>query len=107
LVKFAEEPMAVAFPDIETDYRNALKKYGISPNIRYSTSDVFAAYCMVEADLGVSLSNRLEVSDFSGDVALLKTEPPIDLEIGIMQNASKNTTVAVKRFLSFILEEDN
>lgn len=107
LFKFAEEPMAVAFPDIETDYRNALEKYGISPNICYSTSDVYAAYCMVEADLGVSLSNKLEVSNFSGDVALLKTEPPINLEIGIMQNSSNNMTVAAKRFLSFILEENN
>jgi len=96
--------MAVAFPDIETDYRNALEKYGVSPNIRYTTSDVFAAYCMVEADLGVSLSNRLEVSDFGGNVTLLKTEPPINLEIGILQNASKDMTVAAKRFLSFILE---
>jgi len=106
LEKFGEEPMAVAFPDIETDYRNALEKYGVSPNIRYTTSDVFAAYCMVEADLGVSLSNRLEVSDFGGNVTLLKTEPPINLEIGILQNASKDMTVAAKRFLSFMLEEN-
>lgn len=105
LVKFEEEPMAVAYPDIETDYRNALEKYGITPNIRYSTSDVFAAYCMVEADLGVSLSNKLEVSDFGGNVALLDTEPPISLEIGIMQNDSRDMTVAAKRFLSFIMEK--
>jgi len=104
LAKFGEEPMAVAYPDIETDYRNALTEYGISPNIRYSSSDVFAAYCMVEADLGISLSNRLEVSDFGGEVVLLKTDPPINLEIGIMQNESKDMTVAAKRFLSFILD---
>jgi len=107
LEKFREEPMVAAFPDIETDYRNALEKHGISPNIRYSTSDVFAAYCMVEADLGVSLSNRLEVSDFGGNVALLKTDPPINLEIGILQNASKDMTVAAKRFLLYILGEKN
>ena len=103
LEKFGEEPMAVAYPDVETDYRNALEKYGISPNVRYSTSDIFAAYCMVEADLGISLSNRLEVRDFGGNVALLKTEPPINLEIGIMQNDSENMTVAAKEFLSYIL----
>jgi len=62
---------------------------------------------MVEADLGVSLSNKLEVSDFGGNVALLKTEPPINLKIGILQNTSKDMTVAAKRFLSFILEEIN
>ncbi len=103
LEKFGEEPMAVAYPDVETDYRNALEKYGISPNVRYSTSDIFAAYCMVEADLGISLSNKLEVRDFGGNVALLKTEPPINLEIGIMQNDSENMTVAAKEFLSYIL----
>jgi len=103
LERFGKEPMVVAYPDIETDYRNALEKYDISPNIRYSTSDVFAAYCMVEADLGVSLLNNLEVSDFGGNVALLKTEPPINLEIGIMQTDTKDMTVAAKRFLSYIL----
>jgi len=101
---FGRIPMAVAYPDIETDYRRALEKYGIEPKIRYSTSDVFAAYCMVEADLGISLSNKLEVSGFSGNVALIQTEPPINLEIGIMQDDSKNMTVAAKKFLSYILD---
>jgi len=102
LDRFGKEPMAVAYPDKETDYRNALARHGITPNIRYSTSDVYAAYCMVEADLGISLSNSLEVSGFGGNVALLKTDPPINLEIGIMYDDSGNMTVAAKRFLHSI-----
>jgi len=60
---------------------------------------------MVEADLGISLSNKLEVSDFGGNVALLMTDPPISLEIGIMQNDTKDMTVAAKSFLSYLLDE--
>lgn len=101
IAKFAEEPMAVAYPDLETDYRRALAQYDITPNIKYSTSDIFAAYCLVEAGLGVSLSNRLEVSRFDGDVALLQTDPPINLEIGIMCTDHGAMTVAARKFLSF------
>ena len=107
LEKFGEEPMAVAYPDIDTDYRRALEAHGIKPNIRYSTSDVFAAYCMVEAGLGISLSNHLEVSCYYGNVALLKTEPPITLEIGIMHTKSGQMSLAARKFLTYILCSKN
>lgn len=102
LEKFGEEPMAVAYPDVDTDYRSALEERGIKPNIRYSASDVFAAYCMVEAGLGISLSNNLEVSCYDGNVALLKTEPSITLEIGIMYTKPDQMSLAAKRFLANI-----
>lgn len=102
LEKFNELPMAAAYPDIETDYRRELEKRGIVPKIHYSAGDVYAAYCLVEADLGISLSNKLEVECYGGNVALLHTEPQINLEIGVMYIESKYMTIAARRFLDIL-----
>lgn len=67
----------------ETDYAIALRENQIQPNIVHVTSDVYSAYSMVEAGLGVSFLNRLEPECWDGDVVLLPTSPAVYVDIGI------------------------
>lgn len=99
LAQFEKEPFIAPYPDIETDYRLALKNAGIRPDIQYTTTDIYAAYCMAEAGLGVTLLNHLEVESWTGNIVLKPTDPPVTFPIGIMYPEEKEMTVAAKKFL--------
>lgn len=105
LERYAKEPVIAAFPDRETDHRRAIEQMGIDYNIQYTTTDVFAAYCMVEAGLGIALFNHLEVESWKGNVKILPTDPPIELRIGITYPDPGDMTVAARKFLGNWIKE--
>lgn len=84
LRRFETDRMIAPYSESETDYALALKANHISPNIVHVTSDVYSAYSMVEAGLGVAFLNRLEPECWDGNVVLLPTEPAVKIDIGIM-----------------------
>ena len=102
---FAKDPMIATYPNVETDYKRALKEHGISPNIRYSSMNVYATYCMVEAGLGVFMSNRLELEMYQGDAVLLPLDPPVIQEIGIMHRGTESLSIAAKKLLDMVVKE--
>ncbi len=91
------------FPDLETDNSLFLKKNGLNPNYCAATSDIYAAYAMVEAGLGVVLINTLLSQRWKGDVAALPLDLSSDFEIGIAAKSDEENPPAAKEFLSFIL----
>lgn len=102
---YGKEPVIAAFPDRETDHRRAIEQAGIPYNVQYTTTDIFAAYCMVEAGLGIALFNRLEVGSWRGNVKILPTDPPINLRIGITYPDPEEMTIAARKFLEDWIRE--
>lgn len=102
LEKYENETFIAPFPNVETDYSRALKENNIHPNIQYTTTDVYATYCMIEAGLGVSLLNRLEAKAWKGRVKILPTKPEVSFKIGIMYPDINNMTIAAKTLLNSI-----
>lgn len=99
---FETEPHIETFPAQDTDNDRAFAQNGITPNTRHTTIDIHATYALVEAGLGVSLSNAL-VSygwDTSG-IAILPVDPPQYVDIGIAAPRSDDISPAAKRFLEF------
>lgn len=84
LKRFELDEMIAPYSELETDYAIALKENMINPNIVHVTSDVYSAYSMVEAGLGVAFLNKLEPECWNGDVVLLPTEPIVNVDIEIM-----------------------
>ena len=84
LKQFEIDKMIAPYSETETDYAIALKENMINPNIVHVTSDVYSAYSMVEAGLGVAFLNKLEPECWEGDVVLLPTEPIVNVDIEIM-----------------------
>lgn len=91
------------YPDLETDNSLFLEKNHLRPNICAATSDIYAAYAMVEAGLGVVLINTLLSKRWSGEVAALPLDRSSDFEIGIASKSEEESSPAAKEFLNFIL----
>ena len=105
LQRFSSDPMIATYPTVDTDYKRALRDRGITPNVRYTSQNVYATYCMVEAGLGVFMSNRLEMKMYQGDAVLLPLDPPVLQEIGIMYRGEDSLSVSAKKLLQMIASE--
>ena len=77
---------------------------GVQPNTRYTTIDTRATASLVAAGLGVALNNGVLAygHDLTG-VAVLPTEPRMDVSIGIAAVKPEHRSPAAKRFLAFVL----
>lgn len=93
------------FPDLETDNSIFLEKNKLHPTLCAATSDIYAAFAMVEAGLGVVLINRLLSRRWSGNVAALPLDRSSDFEIGIASTSKEEISPAAKEFLDFILPD--
>lgn len=100
---FEQESFIAPFPHYDTDYMRTFEQLNIHPNIQYTTMDIYAAYCMVEAGLGCTLLNKLEIESWNGDVTILHTTPEINFEIGVLYPKEEMLSYAAKIFLKEIL----
>ena len=77
-ILYATESYIEAFRGQDTDNARMFRKNHIQPNINFETEDTYASYRMVEAGLGVSLSNYIETKERSAgkSVKLLELNPP-------------------------------
>lgn len=103
ITAFEQESFIAPYPNYDTDYRRTFEQLNIHPNIQFTTMDIYAAYCMVEAGLGCTLLNRLEIEAWNGDVTILNTTPQINFEIGVMYPKDELLSHAAKVFLEEIL----
>lgn len=99
---FETEPHIETFPAQDTDNDRAFAQNGITPNTRHTTIDIHATYALVEAGLGVSLSNALVSYGWeTSGIAILPVDPPQYVDIGIAAPRSDDISPAAKRFLEF------
>lgn len=102
---FETESYIETFPRQDTDNARMFERNGVTPNIQFKTEDTYASYRMVEAGLGVSLSNYIESKERSRDksVKLMKLKPAQIVEIGIATPKDENLSPAAKRFKKFAM----
>ena len=93
------------YPGKETDNSQMLRRNGITPNVKYSTSDNYAAYAMVAAGLGVTCTNAIIGESFKEGVCYLPLSPKQPVEIGIALPKKKEMSPAAKRFAEFAREQ--
>lgn len=97
---FAREPYIETFQDVDIDNSRIFARYGIKPNLKFSTMDSYASYSMVEAGLGLSLNNGINVQAWSGRVRVMSLDPPQTVELGIA--SACNPAPAAGKFLEFV-----
>ena len=105
LAKFAEtEPYIVTCPGLDIDGTRYLDKYGIKPNVQFSTMDIQATYAMAAAGMGVSITNQINsLPDYKG-VCHRKLVPAEVIEIGLAWE--KNLSPVAGKFMDFIQSEN-
>lgn len=84
LKRFETDTMIMPFSGSETDCSITLAEHGINPNIVHRTTDIYAAYSMVEAGIGVTFLNSLEPECWQGNVKSVHVVPECSIDIGMM-----------------------
>ena len=79
---FAEQPYIETYPHADIDNARVFAHCGVTPDLKFSTTDSLATYSMVEAGLGLSMNNALNGHSWSGNVRILPLDPPQTVEIG-------------------------
>lgn len=100
VLAYVTEPFIATYQGQDTDNARLFQRNGLTPNTRFTTSDSFATYHMVEAGLGVSLNNYLNAKDLGGAVAVLPLDPPQQVEIGIAIPRQTAISPAARKFIS-------
>lgn len=108
---FETESYIETFPGQDTDNARMFRKNNIRPNVQFETEDTYASHRMVEAGLGVSLSNYIESKERSTDksICLMELDPPQIVEIGIATPVEEQISPAAKKFKDFAMKyiDDN
>ncbi len=93
-----------SFPEEETDNARFLADRNIKPVVKFSTTDNYATYCMVESGLGVALMNDMSMGSWQGRVKAVPVEPPELVSIGFIYQSDEHISPAARRFIDFALE---
>lgn len=100
--RFALEPYIDIAHTSDTDCSILFERCGITPNIRFTANDSYAAYLMVEAGLGVSLNQSMVTRDWNGQVVIMPLDPPQPVDIGVA--VPETLSPAARRFADFAAE---
>ena len=98
---FEKEPFIEIYSGQETDNSLFLDEQRIKPNTKYKTHDPYAAYAMVQAGLGVTLTNKIWLQSLGDQVAALPLSTPHIVNIGIAMQPEELASPAAKRFFQF------
>ena len=102
LAQFSRDPYIDISHTSDTDCSLLLDRNGITPNVRFTANDSYAAYLMVEAGLGISLNQSMVSLDWTGRVAIKPLDPPQPVEIGLA--IPETLAPAARRFADFAAE---
>lgn len=110
LERFTEDPYIEIGPGEDTDNYLAFQRFGIVPRTCFSVSLDSAGYEMVDAGLGVTLTNAIHAESHAQQepggrphAIALPTAPVIDISIGIATASDVNSSPAAKAFKEFAL----
>ena len=101
------EPYIEIYPRQETDNSRLFEKMGIKQNTRYATYNDDAAFAMVEAGLGVTMVNSLQISEEKESLVTLSLSPKQWVEIGIALPVAEAISPAAKKFAAFAMKDFN
>ena len=100
---FAKEPYVATCPGLDIDSGRFFDDCGITPDTQFSSMDIQATYAMVDAGMGISITNQINsLTNYPG-VCHRKLKPTRRIEIGLAHG--KNPAPAAKAFLQFILPQ--
>ena len=101
---FRREQIIMPAEGYDHDIMRVLDRYGIVPQVSYSTGEDHAAIAMIEAGLGIGLFNRLTTERSSRGVVRLPLDPPEYAELGIAYPSVKKLSPAAKQFVKYLRE---
>ncbi len=107
LKRFETDSFIEIFPGGESDNSRFFARENIRPNARYSALTTFSGWSMVEAGLGVTLTNNLYRNSWHGKVRALKTDIEYKVPIGIAVSKKEICSPAAGKFMEELIREIN
>ena len=101
LSRCKEESFIMPAMGKDDDVVKLFDKYGIVPDIAYSTNESFSAWAMVENGLGISITNELLMHGWSCDVSKVPVDPPEYITLGMILPSLKHASPAVRKFVKY------
>lgn len=102
--QLAKEKFIDVYPGMDTDKNRFFKEHRITPNISYTTNDLYAYYSMVEAGLGIAVANKNYTESFSGSVVSVSLDPQHWVEIGIAFPNNEILSPSAKSFIDYAMQ---
>lgn len=96
------QPFIEPLPQQETDTDLFLDKYQVHPDFRFTTSNMYTCWTMVEAGLGLSMDNAFSSRRWNGKVKVLPFATPDRLELGMALPSLAQASPALKKFLEYV-----
>lgn len=93
-------PFVIPLPDHDTDIDRFLAAKQVQPDIRFTTTDSYTAYCMVEEGLGISINNRLTTEKWTGRVELRPLAPAQSISLGLAVPDIQEMSPAASKFVA-------
>lgn len=78
-------------------------KYGLHPQIKYTTYDTPATLAMVRMGLGISFVNKLSAQYWNEHLVKMPLDPPEKIVFGIAIPSKENMTSAARKFLDYAI----
>ena len=99
---FREEPFIMPADGYDYDIMKVFDKYGVQPNISYSTGEDHAAISMVEHGLGISLLNELATKNHTETAVLRPLAPHEYAVLGIGTPSPRRLSPAARLFVEYL-----
>lgn len=93
------------FPGKESDNARYFKKENIKPNTKYSALTTFSAWSMVEAGLGVTVTNGLYQDSWHGRVRAMTPDAEYKVLIGIAAARKETRSPSAEKFMKELLAQ--
>lgn len=85
----------------DADVAALFQRFGLAPNIRFSTLESFAAMSMVESGIGMTVMNELITKKWQCDVVMLPLDPPQSITLGMAIPSLDQAAPAVRKFAEY------
>ncbi len=85
-----------------TEVSELLDRYGVKPDIRFTTWDDYAILSMIEQGLGIGILHRMILQKIPYEVEIRSLKEPSYREIGLSMRSRKSTSAAVKKFVEYL-----
>ncbi len=97
-----EEPFLLMDKGERSEIAQLLKAYDIHPKVHFTTWDDYSIMSMVESGLGISVLPELILKRIPYRVVIKELDVPAYRKLALALKNTKNTTLAVRRFLNYL-----
>lgn len=101
------DPFIEIFPGSESDNARFFKREHITLRVKYSALTTFSAWSMVDAGLGVTLTNSLYRNSWHGRVRTMALDVEYKVPIGIAAAKKETRSPAAEKFTEELLRHVN